>query len=206
MRIVCLLIGYCCGCVLIADLVARARTGKPAREFGTKNPGTVNVTEQLGAVAGGITLFGDCMKVVIAYVLCRFFVAPDLGQLCALWAGLGATLGHDFPFWTRFHGGIGVATTCATIILFSPTWGWLALVTGFIVAAVSQQLSVAAITLTVVFVPIAGMLNGWEAALLALAFVVLMISKNTHEIYGVYKGTQPKTDVIGNLRKLFRRS
>ena len=34
-RLLCLLVGYLCGCFLTAELVARARTGKSAAALGT---------------------------------------------------------------------------------------------------------------------------------------------------------------------------
>ena len=121
-RLLCLLLGYLCGCFLTAELVARARTGKSAAALGTGNPGMANLAHELGKGWGAVVLAGDIAKTALAFGLCRALF-PALGGLSGLWAGLGAVLGHNFPLWRGFRGGKGVAVTCAALILFSPLWG-----------------------------------------------------------------------------------
>ena len=217
MRILCLVIGYAFGCILAADFVARAKTGRPVRELGTGNPGMANVTKELGAACGAIVLVCDIAKVAVPYLICQFVIAPLLvgaegvlgnpispasGDLCALWVGLGATLGHDFPFWLRFHGGKGVATTCATIILFCPTWGWLVLAVGLVVMLITRQLSIGAVVITVALLPLAWLLGGAEGLALAAVLLVLMLITNGKTLRDVARGTQQKTDPRQNLRNL----
>ena len=121
-RLLCLLLGYLCGCFLTAELVARARTGKSAAALGTGNPGMANLAHELGKGWGAVVLAGDIAKTALAFGLCRALF-PALGGLSGLWAGLGAVLGHNFPLWRGFRGGKGVAVTCAALILFSPPMG-----------------------------------------------------------------------------------
>lgn len=121
-RLLCLLVGYLCGGFLTAELVARTRTGKSAAALGTGNPGMANLAHELGKGWGAVVLAGDIAKTALAFGLCRALF-PALGGLSGLWAGLGAVLGHNFPFWRGFRGGKGVAVTCAALILFSPLWG-----------------------------------------------------------------------------------
>ena len=53
-RLLCLLLGYLCGCFLTAELVARARTGKSAAALGTGNPGMANLAHKLGKGWGAV--------------------------------------------------------------------------------------------------------------------------------------------------------
>ena len=55
-RLLCLLLGYLCGCFLTAELVARARTGKSAAALGTGNPGMANLAHELGKGWGAVVL------------------------------------------------------------------------------------------------------------------------------------------------------
>ena len=121
-RLLCLLVGYLCGCFLTAELVARARTGKSAVALGTGKPRHGQSGPRAGKGLGAVVLAGDIAKTALAFGLCRALF-PALGGLSGLWAGLGAVLGHNFPFWRGFRGGKGVAVTCAALILFSPLWG-----------------------------------------------------------------------------------
>ena len=106
-RFICLLIGYACGCVLCSDIVARALSGKSAFELGDGNPGMANVGHELGTKAALLSLAGDILKTVLAVVVSQLLY-PQLGIVATAWAGLGTTLGHDFPFWHRFRGDKGV--------------------------------------------------------------------------------------------------
>lgn len=106
-RLICLAAGYVCGCLLTAEAVARWKTGRGARTLGSGNPGMANIAGALGKGAGALVLAGDLLKTALACALCRLLLAPDLGRLAVLYAGLGAALGHNFPFWSGFHGGKG---------------------------------------------------------------------------------------------------
>ena len=75
-RIWCLIVGYILGNVLTAEVVARLVAHKSAFEIGSGNPGTANITKQLGLKYGAIVLAGDIVKTVIACLLCAFVLFP----------------------------------------------------------------------------------------------------------------------------------
>ena len=119
-RVLSLVIGYLFGCILTADIVSKIYTGKNASELGgSGNPGMANMTRALGLKAGMITLAGDLLKCVLSGAL-SYRLFCEAGAIVALYAGLGCTLGHDFPFWRRFRGGKGVATTSMAVALRHP--------------------------------------------------------------------------------------
>ena len=161
-RLLCLLVGYLCGGFLTAELVARARTGKSAAALGTGNPGMANLAHELGKGWGAVVLAGDIAKTALAFGLCRALF-PALGGLSGLWAGLGAVLGHNFPFWRGFRGGKGVAVTCAALILFSPLWGTAACLAGLAVTLLSGWLPLGAVVIPALFVPPAFLCRGRAA-------------------------------------------
>lgn len=45
---------------------------------------------------------------------------PDMKYLYMLYAGAGAILGHNFPFYLHFKGGKGIAATAGLILSFHP--------------------------------------------------------------------------------------
>ena len=65
-RIYCLVIGYVFGLVLFAEIIARARLGRSARTIGSCNPGTANITRQMGKAWGLLVLAGDLLKTAAA--------------------------------------------------------------------------------------------------------------------------------------------
>lgn len=121
-RIVCVIIGYIFGLFQTAYIYGKLH-GIDIKEHGSGNAGTTNTLRVLGKKAGAIVLFGDIMKTGLAMVLVRILFrekCADILPLLSLYAGAGAILGHDFPFYLHFKGGKGIACTAGLIIFFHP--------------------------------------------------------------------------------------
>ena len=99
-RLLCLLLGYLCGCFLTAELVARARTGKSAAALGTGNPGMANLAHELGKGWGAVVLAGDIAKTALAFGLCRALF-PALGGLSGLWPSPAPPSSSSPPYGGR---------------------------------------------------------------------------------------------------------
>ena len=66
-RMISILIGYFCGCILTAEIVAKKYAHTGAADLGdTGNPGMANIMASLGFVPGIITLAGDIGKCILA--------------------------------------------------------------------------------------------------------------------------------------------
>ena len=217
-RLVCILIGYLCGCVLTANVVARRRAGKSAFEIGSGNPGMANIGSQLGAGSAAVVLLFDILKTIVAVALaglwCHAFFAgsavtevivaspahlgfPDSGTLATFYAGLGATLGHNFPFWHRFKGGKGVTTTCSAIILFHPVAGVIACLIGLGVVLARKQLCYGAVVIPVAFiVALVIMRAPGEVLAIAAIFLVLMLIAHGGPCLRALQGKEPETNLL----------
>ena len=199
-KALCLLIGYLSGCILTAELIVKHKTGKSVSEFGTGNPGMANVMRIFGFKTGAAVLAGDLIKTVAAVLICcllfgRSSVLPSgkpLGQPAVLWAGLGATLGHNWPVWRRLKGGKGVAVTCMTIFLFSPLWGLASDVAGMLVVFRTGYLPLGAVVITTLFTVFSGIFYGMEAFIPALVLALIMLSRHYPGLIRSFKGTEEK--------------
>ena len=121
-RIICLLIGYVFGLFQTAYFYGKAH-GIDIRQHGSGNSGTTNALRVMGTKAGLIVLAGDCIKCILAVVLVRLIYGgshPETIWLLCLYTGLGAVLGHNFPFYMGFKGGKGIAATAGLILSFHP--------------------------------------------------------------------------------------
>ena len=188
-RVLCLLIGYVFGLVLFAEIISRARLKKSARDIGSHNPGTANITRQMGIKWGLVVLAGDLLKTAAACWLCAALF-PELGRLAYLWAGLGVTLGHNFPVWAKFRGGKGVATTCAFLVLFSPLWCGLCVVLGGAVVLLTGYLPVAAVVITAAALLPLWHFAGAEGLALGIAALVLMILRHRPGLLRALRGEE----------------
>ena len=130
-RVVCLLIGYALGSVQTAYILGRIK-GIDIRQHGSGNAGTTNTLRVLGTKAGLIVFVGDLMKSIIAILLTRALFAAkyaDIAPLISIYTGAGCVLGHNFPFYLKFKGGKGIATTGGLMIAFH----WLYIPFGLLV-------------------------------------------------------------------------
>lgn len=202
-RILSLLIGYAFGNFITAEILIRKMTGQSPYGYGTHNPGMANVMAHCGFAYGILVLAGDLLKTAAACLLAYFLFKNDPGPVAVLYAGTGAVLGHNFPFWKNFRGGLGVACTCMAVFCFSPLWGLLADAGGMLVVFATQYLPLGAVAIPALFMIPAFVFYGTEAGMLALFLTLLMLNRHWPGVTAVIRGTAAKTDVLGRIRKLF---
>ena len=119
-RVVCLVIGYILGLFQTGYLVGKAKH-IDIRNEGSGNAGSTNAVRVLGWKAGLITFAGDVLKCVLAITIVRLiYKDSDIKPLLAMYAGVGATLGHNFPFYLKFKGGKGIAVLGGLVVATSP--------------------------------------------------------------------------------------
>jgi len=121
-RLICLGMGYILGLFQTAFFYGKAH-GIDIREHGSGNSGTTNALRVLGTKAGLIVFLGDCLKCIAAVCITKLIFGdshPDTIYLLALYAGAGAILGHNYPFYMGFKGGKGIAATGGLILSFHP--------------------------------------------------------------------------------------
>ena len=121
---------YMFGNINWAIIISKAKN-KDIRTMGSGNPGTLNMSRNLGLKFGLLTFFLDIMKGVcptlIAYLVFKgrsfegtqFNVHDFAIYLC----GLCAILGHIYPVIFKFKGGKGIATTIGVFMVCEPING-----------------------------------------------------------------------------------
>lgn len=123
-RLVCLAVGYAFGLIQTGYLCGKFKK-KDIRTLGSGNAGTTNALRTLGWKAGLITFLGDVLKCVIATGVVTLLYGkshPDTLLLLVFYAGLGAVLGHNYPFYMEFKGGKGIAATGGLVISTLPPY------------------------------------------------------------------------------------
>ncbi len=109
-RLLCIGIGYLFGLIQSGYLYGKSKS-MDIRQYGSGNAGSTNVLRVLGKKAAAVVFLGDFFKAVAAMCLVRLlFKGNESVDLLALYAGLGVTLGHNFPFYLNFKGGKGIAS------------------------------------------------------------------------------------------------
>ena len=137
-----LIFGYLCGSIPFGVLLTRFAGAPDLRTVGSGNIGATNVLRTGRRFLAAATLAGDILKGTVAVAVTGFVFSREP----ALYAALGAFLGHLFPVWLGFKGGKGVATYIGLLLGLAL---WLALIAFCLIwiaiAAASRYSSLAAL-------------------------------------------------------------
>ena len=108
-------VGYLLGNISMG-LIVSERYHMDIRNYGSGNAGTTNVLRTLGWLPSVLTLVGDVLKSFLASMLGNWLVgAPGL-----LVGGFMAVVGHNWPVFSGFRGGKGMAASLG--IIFALSW------------------------------------------------------------------------------------
>ena len=130
-----------------------------------------------------------------------------------LYTGLGVILGHNFPFYLKFKGGKGIASTAGLILAVNPIMFLIVAVVFISIVLITQYVSLGSIIIMILFVimvVISGQ-SGWllvlpgdlyEYYVITIALAVLAIWRHRANIKRLLNGTENKTDV----RKIGKKS
>ena len=136
--VVAVLLSYLLGTIPWSYVAARILGGLDLRRVGSGNLGATNVFRALGVRAALAVLVLDAAKGIVPVLVFARLPAPPVplgaagfGTLCAV----AAVLGHMFPFYLRFRGGKGIATSAGAFAALAPT-AFLATLGVFVVAFV----------------------------------------------------------------------
>ena len=175
-----LLAGYLLGAVPFAYLLVRVSTGRDLRVCGNGNVGARNAIAVAGRAVGLGVLLLDGLKGAAVYGL-ALLLGGSLWALLA--AALGMMLGHWFPCWLRFRGGVGQAPSTGFLIAMWPLPG-LAGVALFGLGRLLFRPFNMAYGLAAVGYLAVGYLRytSWQGIGLSLMLLILMIAKKLADL------------------------
>lgn len=194
-------IGYILGMFLTAEVVVHHLTGRSSADFGSGNPGMANVMRVFGFRAGITVLAGDIGKTMLACLIAWLLYRGELGHLAIYYAGIGATLGHNYPAWRGFRGGKGVACSCTAYPLFHMFWGLLADIAGMLVVFATQYLCIGAVAIPAFFLIPTFLFYGKEAGFLTLFMSIQTLIRHWPDLRAVQRGEKEKVDVPAKIKE-----
>lgn len=150
-RGICLAIGYILGLFQTGYIYGKAHN-IDIRQQGSGNAGTTNALRTLGWKAGLITFIGDLGKAMLAMLAAWLLFHEkysDGVKLLEMYAGFGAVLGHNFPFYLKFKGGKGIACTSGFILAFCPLMAPICLILFIGAVVITRYVSLGSILVVV---------------------------------------------------------
>jgi glycerol-3-phosphate acyltransferase PlsY len=207
-RVLSVVIGYAFGLFQTGYIYGKSK-GIDIRSQGSGNPGTTNSLRVLGIKAGIITFLGDLLKAIFAVVVAWLIFKdryPDSVRLLELYAGFGAVLGHNFPFYLGFKGGKGIASTAGVILSVYPLAAIGCLIVFSVCLAISRYVSLSSILMVLTFMITALVANNlgyldiagermMEFDILVICFTALAIWRHRANIVRLIHGNENKLSI-----------
>ncbi len=112
------LVAYLIGSFPSGVVVSKLNGGLDVRHHGSGHTGGTNTMRLLGTGAGAIVVVADALKGLFAWAVVYLIMRGS--QWALPLAGTMAVIGHCWPIYTKFHGGMGLATGGVMILVVSP--------------------------------------------------------------------------------------
>ncbi|MGH6828516.1 MAG: glycerol-3-phosphate 1-O-acyltransferase PlsY [Rhizomicrobium sp.] len=183
-----LVLGYVLGSIPFGLIIAFLSGAGDVRKIGSGNIGATNVLRTGKRWAAVATLLGDGLKGALAVMIASRLILPA----SAIFAGLGAVLGHIYPVWLKFKGGKGVATFIGVAAGLS--WP-VALLTGatWLIAALLWRISSLSALIAIALSPAYFLLFGQSRnAAVAAILALLIFFAHRENIRRLLSGREPR--------------
>jgi len=116
-----LVFAYLCGSLPFSIWLTRWKTGTDVRSAGSGHATATNTIRQAGWAVGALVLVLDLGKGFLPVYLALRFQSP---VWMVMLVAMMAVIGHCWPVFAGFRGGMGLATTSGTMLAISPL-AWL---------------------------------------------------------------------------------
>jgi glycerol-3-phosphate acyltransferase PlsY len=185
--------------VQTAYIIGKVMARIDIRDFGSGNAGTTNTIRVLGPKAGIMVFLCDIIKGGLAFTLCAvlfngsgsFLMGSSV--LPGVYGGLGAILGHCFPFYLKFKGGKGMAAAIGLMLCLDVKSALIAYAVGIATVAVTRYISLATLIVIAIY-PVILWLFKFEIECIMVLFVIACLIWYLHRanIGRLLKGTENK--------------
>lgn len=185
--IITILCAYFIGCFSTGSFLA-SRKSVDLRSTGSGNTGATNTMRVMGLASGLLTLAGDTGKAMLATLLGYYI----LGESGLYVAGISVIIGHNYPVFTRFRGGKGVATTLGVLLVIMPIPALLLLLCALILMAITRYVSLSAMIAIGILViyTLFFHFGQWSLFLFSVLLCVLMLITHRENIKRLLNGTE----------------
>jgi glycerol-3-phosphate acyltransferase PlsY len=200
--VISLILGYLFGCFQTSYFLGKLVKGIDIREHGVNNAGASNTVMVLGFKYGLLVAILDILKATFAVLIIKRLF-PETTNLWFL-TGLGAFLGHCFPFFMQFRGGKGTASLVGAALAIDIRVGLITMLSGMAVAIITDYIFLGTLTVLTMFA-ISSLFYDYGSFALLIASIMAIISivKHSNNIVRLIKGEE--THVSNHLTFLKRK-
>jgi glycerol-3-phosphate acyltransferase PlsY len=188
-----LVLGYLLGSLSPSYAIARLVRGIDIRTVGSGRAGGLNTMRQVGRWWGVLAGALDFAKGALAAWLGGRFGGAGVGLVM----GLAAVVGHIYPFYLKFRGGRGVATSLGALMVLMPGVATIGMAVLALLYRLTRNIAFSSSIALVTMVPLAW----WRQGPLWLSVAplgVLLLSGLTMlpEMVAMWRGAEDKRDLV----------
>jgi glycerol-3-phosphate acyltransferase PlsY len=184
-------LGYLLGSIP-SGLVAGRLQGVDLRQRGSGRTGATNALRTLGPALAALVLAADVAKGAMAVALAPLVLEGPMAQVGA---ALGAVAGHNWPLFSRFQGGRGVAPALGGQLVMAP-WVAMAGLAAFALAILASRYvslgSLVGTTATgaILVVQALAQWGPWEYAVYGVAGATIVVVQHRDNIARLLAGRE----------------
>ena len=170
--------------------------------MGSGNAGASNVTSEMGWKLGLLTGVSDVLKAFMpAKLIVLIFPYSYQQDLMAI-AGVGAVLGHIYPFFMDFRGGKGVACYIGMMLAIDWKIGAAAIIFLIVLTIITDYVSIASILLYMIVPCLAYYSENYSDTVIVCTLIILVIGifKHWENIQNLLAGNET------GLRSVFKKN
>ena len=179
--------------------------------MGSGNPGTMNMLRSYGFGIAFATFLAEIVKSGLTCLVFKL-IFPQYDQVIYFVSAIFLLLGNNFPIWSKFKGGKGVATF-AGVFLFSNLWyvalAWF--VVCFILFMFIEYASVISFTYIgglsiayTIYAFVCHIYYAWLVVAIIWVMYVIMLARHHANIKRLFTHTENKIDFKAKLAKVFK--
>lgn len=185
---------YLLGSISWGLIAGRVRRGIDVRDYGSGSTGSTNVLRTLGPVTAIIVLLADVAKGVTAVLLAKVLIGTALSEAIA---GLLVIAGHNWPLFSRFHGGRGMTVSVGALAVMSPLAAAICLplfVSTILISRYVSLGSVVALAAAMITIPVLVSLGiaPWEYLLYSSVGGPVILLRHKGNIRRLLNGTESR--------------
>ncbi|NPA76948.1 MAG: hypothetical protein GXN93_04315 [Candidatus Diapherotrites archaeon] len=187
MNVLAAAVAYLLGSIPTAYVAVRFATGKTIWEHGSKNVGTLNTYRVTGSLPLALAvLLVDLAKAVAAWWIVAMFWPNSLAVVPFF-----VVLGHNYPVWTRFRGGRGLAVFLILALIYQPMFfgAWIAI---WLLAYILSGYLAVATVVAMVLVPAALVALGIQPNVAILFAEIPVLLRYREKMVALVNGRLPK--------------
>lgn len=194
-----IVIGYLMGCLQWSYILGKTIKRTDIRTLGVGNAGASNTVTVFGWKMGVAVGLLDILKAIISILIIRYFI-KNFSTLDLYLNGTSVILGHNYPFFMKFRGGKGTASTLGMLLGIDYRLGIIGFLVILAVTVFTDFIALGTISLVIFFILATVYLGfGKTCVLIAIFIAVQSIYKHIPNIKRIL--SKEESGLRGALKK-----